>query len=330
VADPEPDGAAGPTVEARCAAMRGRCVLVTGSQGFIGGHLVRRLVELDADVHAVSRRAEPTAKTATAWPVDLRDEGAVRRLVRELRPEIVFHLAGAVSGTRNLDFVLPSLATNLVGTVNLLTAATAHGLPRVVLAASMEEPNPGEPEATPSSPYAASKAAAGAYARMFHGLWGLPTVALRIAMGYGPAQPDPRKLIPYVVNCLLAGEPPQLTSGTRGIDWVYIDDVVDAFIAAAGATGVEGRTFEIGSGVSTDIRRTVELICEVMGAAVDAEYGAVEDRRLDSARISDIRGAAADLGWRPRVGLREGLRRTVDWHRRARRASDPVECAVAT
>jgi nucleoside-diphosphate-sugar epimerase len=302
---------------------------VTGSQGFIGGHLVRRLVELDADVHAVSRRPARTP-VARVWTVDLRDAGAVQRLVREVRPEIVFHLAGAVAGTRDLDFVLPSLTTNLVGTVNLLTAATTHGLPRVVLAGSIEEPQPGELQATPCSPYAASKAAASVYARMFHGLCGLPTVTLRIAMSYGPAQPDVRKLVPYVVNCLLGGEPPKLTSGRREIDWIYVDDVVDAFVAAAGAPGVEGRTFDIGSGVPTDIRRTVELIREVLGTAVDANFGAVEDRRLDSARIADIREAAADLEWRPTVDLPEGLRRTVDWHRRELTWSAPVQSGVAT
>lgn len=295
--------------------LRGRRVLVTGSGGFIGTHLVRRLVDLGAETHAVSRRV---GRREAGWNVlraDLHDPVATADVVRAVHPELVFHLAGKVSGSRDVRAVLPTLAGNLQSTANLLTAAIEIGLPRVVLAGSMEEPEPGEVRSSASSPYAVSKWAAAAYAQLFHGLWCLPTVVLRIAMAYGPAQPDERKLVPYVVNSLLAGRAPELTSGTREIDWVYVDDVVDAFVAAACVPAAAGRTFDIGSGRPVDIRRTVEMLRQVVGTDVLPRYGTIEDRRLDTARIADIRDATELLGWRAVVGLQDGLSRTVEWYR---------------
>lgn len=293
--------------------LRDRRVLVTGAGGFIGAHLVRRLVDLKADVHTVSRRGD--GRTTRCVQADLRDPSATAEAVRAVQPEIVFHLAGEVYGSRDVRAVLPTLAGNLQSTVNLLSAATETGLPRVVLAGSMEEPEPTEVRASASSPYAVSKWAAGAYAQLFHGLWALPTVVLRIAMTYGPAQPDGRKLVPYVIDSLLAGRAPELTSGKRKIDWVFVDDVVDAFIAAACVPAAAGRTFDIGSGVPVDIRETVELLRRLVGSNVLPHYGAVADRPLDSARIADVRDAAELLGWRAGVELQDGLSRTVEWYR---------------
>lgn len=301
--------------------LRGRTVLVTGARGFIGAHLVARLVGLGAVVHATARSRSPGSSETgvTCWPVDLADAAATADLLAAVRPAVVFHLAGAVSGSREVDAVARTFAGNLTSTVNLLTAATAHGLPRVVLAGSMEEPHPGEVRTGASSPYAASKWAAAAYARMFHDLWSLPTVVLRIAMAYGPGQPDETKLVPYVIRCLLEGRPPELTSGSRRIDWVYVDDVVDAFLAAACVPSVDGRSLDIGSGEAVDIRATVALLQRIVGGEVPARFGAVQDRLHDTARIADLSGTGPVLGWAARVGLEDGLHRTVDWYR-ARRA----------
>ena len=209
-------------------------------------------------------------------------------------------------------------AGNLASTVNLMTAATGAGRPRIVLAGSMEEPHPHEVRLRASSPYAVSKWACAAYARLFHDLWSLPTVVLRVAMAYGPGQSDEAKLVPYVIKGLLDGRAPELTSGTREIDWVYIDDVVDAFLAAACATSVEGRSIDIGSGKPVDIRQTVTMLQQVIGTDVPARFGALQNRKYDSARIADLSESGPLLGWRARVGLVEGLTRTVDWYRALR------------
>lgn len=296
--------------------LRDSKVLVTGAQGFIGSHLVRRLAVLGADIHGVSRspHACPTG-LGTSWQADLSDADATQDLVRAIEPDLVFHLAGEVSGSRDLAAVRPMLHGNLQSTVNLLTAVTETGRPRVVLAGSMEEPHPGEVRSVASSPYALTKWAAAAYARMFYDLWFLPTVVLRVAMVYGPGQPDDRKLVPYVIKSLLSGRVPEVTSGTREIDWVYIDDVVDAFVAAACVPSVEGRSLDIGSGEPVDIRHTVEMLRQVIGTNLQPRFGALEDRMLESARIADLADATALLGWRASFDLRTGFTRTVDWYR---------------
>jgi len=300
-------------------ALLGSTVLVTGAHGFIGLHLVKRLVDLGAHVHVASRRppAGPAVGT-TSWQVDLADAVATDDLVRAVRPDVVFHLAGEASGSREVEAVPRTFAGNLASTVNVLTAATGVGRPRIVLAGSMEEPHPGEVRMRASSPYAVSKWASAAYARMFHDLWSLPTVVLRVAMVYGPGQPDEGKLVPHVIKCLLDGRAPELTSGTRQIDWVYVDDVVDAFLAAAWVASVEGRSLDIGSGEPVDIRQTVTMLQQIIGTDVPARFGALQDRKHDSARIADLSESGPLLGWCARVGLVEGLTRTVDWYRARR------------
>ncbi|WP_298798123.1 NAD-dependent epimerase/dehydratase family protein [Pseudonocardia sp. 73-21] len=292
-------------------------MIVTGASGFIGSHLVRRLLSEGAEVHAVSREPRTDGVGAgRAWQCDLGDATAIHTLVGSLKPEVIFHLASQVSGQRDAHLVVPIFVGNLQSSVNLLRAAAAHGAPRVVLAGSMEEPGVGDDSPVPSSPYAASKWATTAYARMYHALWELPTVVLRIAMVYGPQQRDDRKLIPYVITSLLAGQAPHLGSGNREIDWVYVDDVVEAFVAAALVAAAPGGVFDIGSGVPMRIRDTVEMLRGITGSTVGVHFGAVADRRFDASRIASTQASTDVLGWRSRVALEDGLARTVDWYAR--------------
>lgn len=298
---------------------RGTTALVTGATGFIGAHLAGRLHAHGARVHATSRHHRPAAQGGTRWHrTDLRDPDATAALVAAVEPDVVFHLASEVTGTRDVGQLLPIMRGNLTSAVNLLTAVATMPTPaRTVLAGSIEEPRPHDEDQTPSSPYAAAKWAATGYARTFHRLYGVPATVLRVAMVYGPAQPDTRKLVPYATLALLDGQPPRVSSGTRLIDWVYVDDVVDAFLAAAEAPDA-GHVVDIGSGTALSIRDTVGLLVKVADAGVEAEFGAVADRPLDSARIADPGPAAELLGWRATTPLDEGLRRTVEWYRHNR------------
>jgi nucleoside-diphosphate-sugar epimerase len=191
--------------------------------------------------------------------------------------------------------------------------AHAEHCPRIVLAGSMEEPALGSPATVPSSPYAAAKWAASGYAQMFHALYSLPVATLRIFMVYGPGQQEPTRLVPYVIRSLLRGEPPRLTSGTRAIDWVYVDDVVEAFVLTALARGVEGATVDIGSGSTLTIRELVEKIAAMVNPRIAPIFGALPDRPLETSNVADAGRAEELLGWRPVTTIDDGLRITLDW-----------------
>jgi nucleoside-diphosphate-sugar epimerase len=293
----------------------GERVLVTGAAGFLGTALCRALVDRGAEVHAVSRRAEPGARGGVVWwRRDLTDQAASKALLTELRPTVVFHLAGLAAGARRLDLVAPTLAANLVTTVHLLGAAVEAGCGRIVLAGSLEEPDAAEPAAVPSSPYAASKWAASAYGRMFHALFDAPVVIARIFMAYGPGPQDERKLLPYVVRALLRGEAPRLTAGDRLVDWVYVDDVAEGLVRLGWAGGIDGETIDLGTGEPVTIRRFVERLAELSGSPARPQFGALPDRPLEQVRAAAADRTLARIGWRATTPLDEGLRRTLDWY----------------
>lgn len=286
-------------------------VLITGASGFIGNHMTRRLRDLRIEVHAVSRAPRAPLHGEIWHQCDLRDEEATSSLMRAVRPQVVFHLAGEVTGTREVAMVPETLRGNLLTAVNLLVSATRTPA-KLVFAGSVEEPRTGS--AAPHSPYSAAKHAATGYAMLFHHLWNVPVTVLRIAMVYGPGQEDLSKLVPYVATELLRGRSPQVGSGTRLVDWVFVDDVVDALVAAALSDAADGRALDVGSGSGTSIRATVDLLHRLAGTAVAPIYGAIADRARDRAHIADVRPAEETLGWRAATPLAEGLARTLRWY----------------
>jgi UDP-glucose 4-epimerase len=290
--------------------------LVTGGRGFIGRHVVRHLVAQGADVHATTR-AQPREQAGVRWwCVDLTDARATNVVMREVRPDVVIHLASRAEGARSLSLVVPMLNDNVMSAVNVMAAAADVPDCRVVLAGSLEEHSDLEPGTGARSPYSASKTAATTYATLFRDLVRLPVVVLRLGMVYGPDDPHTGRLVPYVVDSLLRGAAPAVSSGVRRIDWVYVDDVVDALLAAAVEPAALGRVLDIGTGDLATIRDAVSLIADVVGARVAPKFGQRPDRPGDRDLVADPAPALRYLGWSARTSLRAGMERTVDWHAR--------------
>lgn len=290
----------------------GRRVLVTGATGFIGWHLCQALVALGAEVHGLSRTAcaESLASSCRAWTVDLTDIEAVRAAVSKTQPQFIYHLAGMVTARQDVNLVLPMLQNNLVGTVHLLLAAAEIGCERMVVVGSSEEPMDG----VPTSPYAAAKAAASMYARMFHKVYDLPVVVVRPFMTYGPRQ-EPAKLIPYTILTLLRGESPYLRSGGRICDFVYVLDVVRGLLKVGIWPDLEGETLDLGTGEATSVRGVVEFLVELTGSTAQPVFGALPDRIGEHSQIADKDRTRRLLDWEPLWSLRNGLLETIQWYR---------------
>jgi nucleoside-diphosphate-sugar epimerase len=294
---------------------------VTGARGFIGAHLCRRLVDAGAIVHGVSSRTNFVGRSSdVVWSaVDLTDRSAVSQMLQRLTPEVVFHLAGHVTGSQSLGEVESTFAQNLVSTVHLLTSAVEVGPCRVLLAGSMHEPERDDRQGIPVSPYAASKWACTAYARMFHQLYGFPAVVARPMMVYGPGQWDRAKLLPHVITSLLDGTSPSVSSGTRTLDWVFVDDVVAGMMTLAMTPGTYGRTVDLGSGVLTSIRDIVEQVVAIIGSTNPIAFGTLPDRLYERPRSARIQETQELTGWTAETPLSEGLSKTVEYWRAALR-----------
>jgi nucleoside-diphosphate-sugar epimerase len=292
-----------------------RRVLITGATGFVGTRLCRELVDRNNEVHAVCRSGSGAALASVrSWECALHDHAKLKDLLLAVKPDFVFHLAGFTSASREMGAVLPAFQANLVATVNLLTAFAETGGERMVLAGSFEEPTSGDDP--PSSPYATSKWAGTGYARMFEHLYQTPVTVARIFMVYGPGQRDTKKLIPSTILSALRGVNPQISSGTRQLDWIYIDDVISGLIALGEAEGVDSKGVDIGTGILTTVREVVEKISNQIDPALRPVIGAIPDRPDEQVRAAGLERTKSVLEWKPKVGLEEGLQRTIEHYRK--------------
>jgi nucleoside-diphosphate-sugar epimerase len=298
--------------------------LVTGAAGFIGSHLVDRLL---ADGHEVVGVDDMSSGAnvrpgVELWEMDVSDPAlAERAAVR--RPEVVFHLAAQVSVRLSVADPQGDARTNVVGTANVLEAARAAGARKVVFTSSCAVygvpdalPVPPDAELRPASPYAASKVAGEVYAGMYRQLHGIDFTTLTLANVYGPRQTPEGEagVVSIFTDALLAGRPTKVFGdGTQTRDYVYVGDVVDAFARAGGEAG-GGLRLNVGTGAQTADRDLHSLVAAAAGAPDEPEFAPPRLGDLPAMAIDPGRTREA-LGWEPRTGLREGLAETVAWAR---------------
>jgi nucleoside-diphosphate-sugar epimerase len=293
----------------------------------VGANLARRLLRDGVDVHCLVRpghdpwRLEEVRGDVTLHEAELADAGAVAGVVGTVQPEWVFHLAvhGAYSWQTDVDAMV---RTNVLGTVALAQACIASGVPVLVNTGSSSEYGrkdhpPAETDwLDPESDYAWTKAAATHACRQWGRRHGRRFVTLRLYTAYGPWE-DPGRLVPTLIVHGLGGALPPLTRPETARDWVYVEDVCDAYVRAATRPDVPpGAVLNVGSGVQTSLRDVVEVARQVLGIAQVPRWGAMRDRAWDTSTwVADPRAIATTLGWQARTSLAEGLRRTVEWLR---------------
>jgi UDP-glucose 4-epimerase len=301
--------------------------LVTGGAGFIGSNLVDRLLAGGAEVRVLDNLStgfrESVPDDAELFQGDIRDEEAVRAAVAGV--EVVFHFAAHRAVLQSVENPLSTDLANTHGTLLVLKAAQDASVRRVVAASSSsvyggakELPTPESAPLTPRSPYAVSKLAGEHYCRVWHELFELETVALRYFNVYGPRQrPDSAyaAVIPLFTHALRTGARPVVHGdGLQSRSFAYVDDVVAANIAAAAAPAelCSGKAYNIAGDTSYTLLELLDELGGILGVEIDPEHTAPRAGDIRHSR-ADVSAAARDLGWRPTVGLSDGLRRTVDW-----------------
>jgi UDP-glucose 4-epimerase len=303
--------------------------LVTGGAGFIGSHLVDALLDrgdrvVVIDDLSTGRREnleDAVAKGALLLEANITDAAAVIDAFETHRPEVVFHLAAQIDVRRSVSDPLFDLGVNVAGTINLAEAARRTQARRFILAstggaiygegAGRLLPLDEQAECRPDAPYGQSKYAAEGYLSLYGRLHGLSAVSLRLGNVYGSRQDPLGEAGVVAIFCgalLRSGTPRVFGDGRQTRDYVYVGDVVEAFLA--GADSEANGTYNIGTGVETSVLELGQLLAGVCERAFDpqmapARQGEVQRIAIDSAL------AERELGWRPRTTLEQGLRATA-------------------
>ncbi len=320
--------------------MSARCALVTGAYGLLGLWLVRALLERGDRVVVLRRDVVPVSglglegleSEVAVVTGDVLDPGLVLRALADYEVDTVFHLAAQTLVETARAAPSATFEVNVRGTWTVLEACRELELPRTVVASSDKAYGPAERlpyrEEDPllaRFPYDASKAAADVIARSYWWTYGVPVAVTRFANLYGGGDLNRSRLVPEAVAAALAGRPPVIRSdGTPQRDWLYAQDAAAAYLAIADAldgAGARGEAFNAGGGHPHAVREVVELVCRAAGATVEPDIrgsgtppGEIYRQYVDTTKIRER------LGWEPRVGLEEGIERTVAWYREHARA----------
>jgi CDP-glucose 4,6-dehydratase len=309
-------------------------VLVTGARGFTASWVAKGLLEAGSEVTSLDREgASPSGLelqgiAGEVYDVvgDLRDYELVLKLLRGNGIDSVLHLAAqAIVGDANAS-PIPTFRTNIEGTWVVLEACREAGVERVVVASSDKAygghehlPYTEDSALQPVFPYDVSKAATDLIARSYWHTYGLPVAVTRFANLYGGGDRNFSRLIPETVTAVLDGRRPVIRSdGSPERDFLYVEDAASAYLAIAGALAsgqAGGEAFNAGWGRPHSVREVAGLICELGPGDVEPDYrgtgnpsGEIDRQYLDSTKIREV------IGWRPKVELKDGISRTLDWY----------------
>jgi UDP-glucose 4-epimerase len=304
--------------------------LVTGGAGFIGSHLAEALIAkgepvriADSFITGQRRNLEPFDGRIELVEGDLADPAVAARAVAGM--DYVLHQAAIPSVPRSVQDPVTSNRANVDATLQVLVAARAASVKRVVYAASSSAygdtptlPKREDMPTNPLSPYALQKLVGEQYMQLFTSLYGLETVSIRYFNVFGPRQ-DPSSpysgVIALFVTALLAGKPPTVVGdGKQTRDFTYVANVVDGVLKAAAAPGASGEVINVATGRQISILELAQTLSHIIGVSappvhIDPRPGDVRDS------LADISKAHRLLGYQPTVSFEDGLRRTVEWYR---------------
>lgn len=305
-------------------ALSGKRVAITGATGFVGANLVRRAVTRGADVSVIVRNNSDIWRIRDSLPdiavvrADITRLENLREGLRSARPDILFHTA-VYGGSPRQDDIGTIIRTNICGTVNLLRCCADISPEIFVNTGSSSEYGLKQDPMTeadlpaPINHYGAAKAAATVFCREFAVAENVPAVTLRLFSPFGPFE-DKNRLVPSVILAALQERDPVISSRAFVRDFIFIDDVMDAYEKTAAIRHPEGQVLNIGSGKQHTVGEVADTIVALTGNRVHVKTGIPQAWKHEpSCWQADIRHAKAGLGWEPRHRLQDGLAATIDW-----------------
>src|SRR3989344_1745671 len=289
-------------------------VLVIGSNGFIGSHLIKRLKNEKAEIYCINRNKSKISGIKS-YEINILDFNKLKKTIEGINPNIIFHLVATTNNSKEENMIKKTFEVNTIGTMNVLLSSINTNYNLLIYTNTFElygdenkAPFNEKMKTKGMSPYSTSKICGEDYCELFSEIYNKPVVSFRLPIVYGPGQKG-KMFIPDLMKSVKEKRKFTMTKGEQTRDFIFINDVIDAFIMACNKN-IKG-IFNIGSGEETSMKKVIEIIKKQVNIEVlfEKEYRKNEIWHY----YSDISKIKNKLEWKPKTKLEEGLKKTLDW-----------------
>ena len=296
--------------------LKGKSVLITGANGFIGKNLIKRLAKEEAEIYCIDKnQSELKELIKKEYIIDIKNFEELKKVISEINPNIIFHLAAFINHSRDINLIKETYEINVQGTINMLMATKDIKYDLFIYPNTSELY--GDENETPfkenmktksMSPYSASKISAENYCNLFLEVFNKPIAIFRMPVVYGPYQKG-NMFIPSLINSIIKNKEFSMTKGEQHRDFIYVDDIMGAFIISCKKI-IKG-TFNLGSGKEIKLKEIAEYLQKSNNLTVKFDKPYRENEMWHY--YLDISKIKKELNWEPRYNIEEGLRKTIEW-----------------